>query len=363
MYAGNSFSKIRTYMDAESVTVVPTSNARTSEYIYYEAQRRNNTLIEEPASFFEQRTQNIVDCPCKYKFAVLRVETEGINIPMWTGGDKILQFAMVYEPDNINITRDVDIPIGLPLFNTNVVVGYINYSFQLAFNDMVAAYDTIHGPGSWVANTNLAQEPFGLKYDPVSELFSFYSPLQNETGLPDAIELIFGEEMYLLFSGNYYDPVFANVPANLGLQLMMFVLGYADTNVVNLNTVDYIQNQAVFSTDEIWHDVKQIVLVSDTITARPTQIGKNTQDGIVSAQNIILDFDVIINNTVTAGPATRVGLTPINYRWTDLTGDTPLRTLSFALYARKRNQELIPLTLLPGRSFSVLVLFAKTITN
>lgn len=360
---GNALRKVKTFIDEEAIRVIPTSNARLSEYVYYEAQRRNNTTEEVPATYLESRYQALLDCPCMYKMAVLRIETEGINIPMWIGGEKNLEVTMFFEPDNITTTRTVDIPVGIPIFNTSVVVDYINQALTLAYNDMVAAYDAIYGPGAWVANPNVAQSPFGLIYDPTTELFSYYSPLENERSLPNAIDLILNTEMYLLFSGNYFDPVYSTLPGNLNEHLMIFDAGYGNSNIVTIDGVEYVRNLATFSTDDLWHDVKQIVLVSDTLGCRPVQIGTNAQVGTPANQNIILDFDVVLNNSVLQGPASRVGLTPFNYRWTDLTGNQPLVTISFTLYARKRNQTLIPLTLLPGRSFSVLVLFAKTVTT
>ena len=327
-----------------------------TEHIRYEMQRYNNTAKDILAEYHQNRSQAVLDDPTQYKVWIERFEMEGVNIPLWTGVDKNLEFTIVYAPDAITIVEPIAIPATLPIYNTETVVDYINEAFVNAYNQLVVAYDAIHGAGAWVANGSVGHEPFGLDYDPVTELFTFYASIQNESSDPNRVDLYFNHELYVLFAGNYYDPVYL-VPNS---HLILFLNGYGDLNHVTLpDSITYIQNQASFSTDEIWHDIKQVVITSTSLGMRPIQIGTVGQDGNPAYNDVLLDFDVVINNTVTSGPATRIVYIPYNYRITDMAKSSPLNFLQFQVFARTRTQRLIPLTIPSMRSMSLLCVFFK----
>ena len=339
----------------EIVNTRSVSNAHTSVYNYYECQRINltdNTILCE---YEENRAAPIVDKPSDYKFAIQRIEASLIDIPMFNSDERTLEVTCTYPPDNLRATEVVLIPAGLNIYNINQVIPYLNDALAAGFLAIQGLYNAIYGPNAWSLNPLLATEPFGIVYDEVSDRLEIYSDVRNDFLLPTAMGLEFNDEMEELFKGNTYDVFDTN--------RVLFTRGYGDSDVVTLpDGRNYLANIASYSTSAMWYSIKQIVVISEKLTARMVQIGTPGLTGVPLARNIVLDFNYVPDNMGNA-PGSRLQYLSTQNRWTDLTGDTPIHSIDFKLYYRNRNERLIPITLRPGESFSILCLFAKTVTN
>jgi hypothetical protein len=338
----------------EVVNTRSVSNAHTSVYNYYECQRINLTNRVIECEYEENRAVAIIDKPSDYKFAIQRVEASMIDIPMFNSSERTLTVTNTYEPDNIVVTVPIILGVNVEIYNINQVIPAMGAALDSAFNGVKTAYDVIYGPGSWNADVNLPQEPFGVKYDEVEDRFTIYAPLLSSSFYPQGVRLSFSDDLVELFRGNTYDLTNPN--------RLFFYEGYREVNVVTIDGDQFISNLASYSTSAMWYSMKQIVITSEKLTSRTVTIGGPGLSGAAITRNIILDFNYIPDNQDNA-PGTRLNFLATKDRWTDLTGDSPLHSIDFRVYYRDRMEKLIPLTLRPGESFSILCLFAKTVTN
>lgn len=336
------------------VNVREVSNAHTSEYVYYECQGINLTDSVIECAYNENRVQPIVDKPSDYKFSVQRIEVSLVDVEMFNSDDRVLTVTNRYDPDNLTSTVVVNIGSNVDVYNIDQVIPEINDALQTAFDNIVTAYDAIYGPGSWAVNPNLAQEPFGVVYENDLDRLTIYGDVLNDNTSVDAVALVFNEEMEELFRGNAYSLTEE--------RRVLFFRDFGDLNVVTLLGTDYIANKASYSTTALWYSVKQIVVTSDKVGARLVNIGTPGETGKAVSKNIILDFNYIVDNGPNA-PGSRLQYLSNNNRWTDLVSDTPLHSMDFKLFYRNKDERLIPIKLRPGESFSILCLFAKTLTT
>ncbi len=340
---------------SEIVNTRSVSNAHTSVYSYYECQRINPTETTILCEYEENRAAPIIDKPSDYKFAIQRVEASLIDIPMFNSDDRTLEVTCTYPPDNLQATESVVIPTGLNIYNINQVLPYINTALEAAFLALQVLYNAIYGPGAWALNPLLSVEPFGIVYEESNDRLVIYSDVRNAFTLPTAMGLLFNADMEELFKGNTYD-IF-------NTRRVFFSRGYGDSDVVTLpDGLVYLANVSSYSTSAMWYSIKQIVVISEKLTSRMVQIGTPGLSGVALARNIVLDFNYVPDNMSNA-PGTRLQYLSTQNRWTDLTGDNPVHSIDFKLYYRNRNERLVPITLRPGESFSILCLFAKTLTN
>lgn len=340
---------------SEQINVRVLPNPHLSEYVYYECQKINLTQADEDCVYEENRRAPIVNKPSDYKFCIQRLEASLVDIPMFNQADKTLEVTMTYPPDNLSAPVTITIPSGLDIYNVNQVVSYINEALQTAFLNLQGLYNAIYGPGAWSSNPLLSVAPFGVRYIETEDRLVVYSDLRNAFGLPNASYLEFNSEMQELFRGNTY---FIN-PSNR----LLFNDGFGNSNRVLLpDGVLYLDNVASYSTSALWYSIKQIVVISNRLGARLVQVGTPGLAGNANTRSIILDFNYIPDNGPNS-PGTRLQYLAQNNRWTDMTTDTPLTSIDFQLYYRNKNERLIPVRLRPGESFSLLCLFAKTVTN
>lgn len=330
------------------------SNAHTSEYMYYECQKINLQSQVINCEYEENRVTPIVLKPSDYKFSVQRIEASLIDVPMFNSDDKLLEMTYVFPPDNLSTNAIVLLPSGLDVYNINQVIPYLNSASSTAFLALQGLYNAIYGPGAWAANPLLAVAPFGFRYEETTDRLVIYSDTRNADGLPNATYLDFNSELQELFRGNTY---MIN-PSNR----VMFDEGYQNVNLVTISSVTYIANVASYSTSAMWYSVKQVVVISNKLTARAVQIGTPGVAGTAATRNIVLDFNYVPDNAANA-PGTRLQYLSNNNRWTDLMGDNPISSIDFSLYYRNKDERLIPVKLRPGESFSILCVFAKTLTT
>ncbi|HNU61860.1 MAG TPA: hypothetical protein PKL04_06650 [Methanofastidiosum sp.] len=345
------------------VNVRNLSNAHLSEYIYYECQFLNTTSFDLPAVFEEVRKQPLVMKPSDYKFAVVRIESSLANSWMFRTDEIVLKVGNYYAPDNLLVIKTVNFGPGVEfIYNIDFALKALNDTLVDTFNDLKAAYNAIYGPGAWEANINLAQKPFGYSYDHASRLFVIYADPLNETGLANAVTLLSINNMNDFFAGNAYVG-FAPYSGEQTALEVFFDLGFGSSNLVTLNTGgDFIVNTASYDTTELWYSVKQIILGTNKLPVRLLEVGLTTEIGNPVKRAIITDFNYTLNNT-TNSPGSRLQYIADNYRWIDLTGDNPLTQIQFELFYRNKDESLTKVLLKPDDSFSILCLFAKTVTN
>lgn len=338
----------------EIVDVRNVSNAHTSEYIYYECQRINNTPFTIDCTYEENRSTAIINKPSDYKFSIQRIEASLVDVPMFNSDERVLTVTNTFAPEGIIVTEQVVLGTSVDIFNINQVIPLINSALELAYSGVITAYDAIYGPGAWGANPLLEQNPFGVRYDELTDRLTIYAGLLNTNNRPLAVGLIFNDEMVELFRGNTYSLAVPN--------RLLFNDGFEDVNQIMMPSGVFVENIASYTTSAMWYSIKQVVVISERLGARVVNIGTPGVSGTPFTRSIVLDFNYVVDNLLNA-PGTRLQYLSNNNRWTDLTKDNAIHSIDFSLYYRTRNERLVPIRLRPGESFSILCVFAKTLTT
>lgn len=339
---------------SEVIEVRNVSNAHTSEYVYYECQKINNSTRVIDCTYEENRLTPIILKPSDYKFAIQRIEASLIDVPMFNSDDRILRITLRYDPEGIVVNELVVIGSTVDVYSINQVIPLINAALATAYSGIITAYDAIYGPGSWAANPLLGQNRFGVNYNELADRLIVYADSRNANSSPLAVALVFNDDLVELFRGNTYTLSEQN--------RLLFDVGFGGTNEIVIDGDDYIENVASYTTSAMWYSIKQVVVISERLGCRLVSIGTPGVSGPSITRSIILDFNYVVDNALNA-PGTRLQYLSNNNRWTDLTKDNPIHSVDFSLYYRTRSERLIPVKLRPGESFSILCVFAKTLTN
>lgn len=354
----------------EHDVVVPLPNTLETEYVYYEAVFINNTENIVNATIDDSKSIPILDKLSDYKMAVFRFDVGAATTPMFIvrGNKPVCSVALTYEPDNLISIKTVfpTLPT-LEIFNVGKFLdnidGGLNETIALAFNDIKAQYDAIHGAGSWAANINLAQSPPGIIYDASNKLFSLVSPDKNVDTSVDAVSLYLSYDIVPLFLGLYISsvPQIAALPRDA-----WYRYGVVPTfRNGNLSGGYYTMTQE-FSSTAKWYTVNKIVITSPGLGTRKTFVGFLTADdsGFTNNKQLetVMDISVNLSNDNENNPSTNITYIPQNLRWIDCLGTKALDRIILSLGFLDEVGNLYPAQVIPGSSFSVTLVFAKKIS-
>jgi hypothetical protein len=351
-------------------------NTRNTDFIYYECVSYNSSMTAyTPAKYSNSRLQPIVPKLSDYKFAVVRLESNVQDVPLFFNTDLDLTFSLIYPPDNIVITSTLFNGQDIPIFNYSQVIDEFNADLASAWTALIAAYQVIHGAGSWVSNGKPQNVP-GVTFNPSTDFFTFYMDAVSYYDFPlsgnaNQVLLALSPTFSFLFAGNYTLPISQVYPALSATNddVLIFNPGFANTNEESFSTGGagftgpYITNISQYSSDANWYQIQQILLISDSLSCRKEYVGNsNTSSSGSQVRGVIVDFNIRVDNTNAFNPTTRFVYIPLaDYRYVDLFGDTPLYTLDFGLYYSTKTQSIRPVMIPPQQSFNVKILFTKRI--
>lgn len=347
-------------------------NVRLSDFIYYECQINNpeGSTLSLPAVYDEQRQQAVVNKASDYKFAVIRLETNLSNIPMFFVGLETgypLEFQLVYNgavgPITINKTLFDTVIAPKEIFTNQIVLQEYNDKLVEAWDDLIAAYNTIVGPLAWQLDVNKPQSYPGVEYNTSTKLYSLLMDQKAQTtNVNNAVDWMANDNLFRLFAG-----MNANKVSDIGYRFIyVFNSGFANANVYTYPSPPtgyagpYLKMTAVWSSDPLWYSVSQVVVTSDAIGCRKTYIGNPNQKGINILRNVIADFTITMDNTNSDSPATRYRyIPPGEYRWTDMFSDDPLNRIEFKVYYLFKSGRLYPVLVQSNDSLTMKFVFAR----
>ena len=387
----------------------------TSEFIYYELFRYNNTFNSDalsgglfgnqgsdvPATFLESRTQPILDKPSDYKFAVSNFSIPSDIIPMFrfnnTNPDSRYTVSMFVDFNNsdpndlLYFSSYINIDVEY-IYNINTFITALNSCILKVFNGLVALYNSkvVSPQLTWQEQSAyLPQSPVFLKYEASTGLINAYGPIQMSTNDPNGVGyfenfLVFSDNLANLFLGLYFaNATFINDNAiynRSNYKTLIFEQKPENSNVIvfsnpGASDTQYIVNEQLYSSIENWYHYKKLVITSNTLGVRKQAVGfqkdiysstqNSTQNGSVNnnvTKSIIADYDIVIDYTASSNPATRLVYSANQYRWIDIFDDRPLFQIDCQLYLINNINEFIPLNLTSGDAFSVKFVFAKSPT-
>ena len=237
--------------------------------------------------------------------------------------------------------------------------GGFNDTLAAAFADMMAAYDVIHGPGSWAANILLPQVPPFVILNEASGLMSFYAD-SRMSGQTNSVLLLLPGDFGSLFAGIDFN--IGNItfpPGNPNGLVVPFIINGLGSNVTTVGGIDYVSNTQEFNSSHSWREIDRILILSNTLTNRFQDISVTT-NSINLSFPVIADFVLDTSNVAGRTPSDNViSNSQGGLRWIDLLGHDSLQTIDIRLATLSNTGLIQDLFLGPSQTFGLTLIFAK----
>lgn len=354
--------------DPIPVIAVPNTSVPNTEFVYYTGNYTNTSSSNALAEYRDTRTDPIVSRASDYKLAVVKFNIRTDLIPMFTYEKKSFIVYMYYSPDNILITQQVQPTVGVVYSQEeflNQLPGGLNDSLSSAFYAVIAAYETIHGAGTWTSDPLRPQFPPGMQFDPVSGLFSMLVDERSISGATHEIQTFMSQDLGRLFTGLSVTPFFSSPSLPNGTQKFLFWYNFSRTNIIPVPSgggINYVTNTGVYNSTGLWYEISRIIITSNSLACRRNFIGAGSGSQSDVQLPILTDFTFITDNGPQNNPTTWYEYQPSGpYRWVDIFGDGPVNRIDLQFYYATSDGTIKPLYVQPGDSFSFTLLFAKVV--
>jgi hypothetical protein len=312
------------------------------ERLYYDLSFRNDTGQPAPISFYENRASPYLEVPGDWKLAVVRFFVNTDLIPLFTFQDNTYSVTLGYGADSYRSylafpPRTLS-PSDRAIRTFNQFVLSVNAALQASFTALKTAH-----PG--VASTL----PPKVVFDVDASLFRFDIPI---TYVADSISVWMNPALEGILS--QYDVFTASTDPALASGRNYQVLQY-DEGLGTSPSGYYRMNQSTVSLDD-WYSARSLLFQS-SLPVKPTMItGPNNAN-----QQLLTDFDFPIASI--GGSGDPFGFTQFavtgQYRYIDLMGTAPLRTIDLTISWQDKAGTITPLLIPPGAVATVKILFEK----
>lgn len=337
-------------------TFTPLPNIHDTEFIYLEVSFRNQTNINAPAVYSQNRTDSVVDRGSDYKLAVVKLSINLDLIPMFVLSQKNLSVTLAYPATGDTFTQNLfgSLPVNTPFYNVNSVLNEpegLNASLATALTGLIATVG-----GGYAGTTN---PPF-FSYDASTDKFTLYVPDPGyASNDPNRVEIFLSNDLARLFEG-LLEPL---IPSNLLPANNTQFIVYANNgiNAITLGGVNYLFNTQQYSSSELWYDIRKILLLSKGFDTRKSYISTTTSNNRNISQPVLTDFTVTHNNTDQAPSTVLIYFPQGAYRWIDITTDDAISDLTFEFFYQTRSGDILPVLLSPGDSFDITLVFARVV--
>jgi hypothetical protein len=321
-----------------------TTPSITDERLYYDLTFRNTTGQPAPVNFYENRAAPFLEVPGDWKLAVVRFFVNTDLIPLFTFVDNAYSVTLGYGADSYRsyLTFPARTPTAgdrsIRTFNQFVIA--VNTALQASFLALKTAHPAI-------ASTL----PPKVVFDVDAGLFRFDIPL---TYTADVVSVWMNPELENILS--QYDVYIASTDPALASGRNYQILQY-DEGLGTSPTGYNRMNQSTVSLDD-WYSARSLLFQS-TLPVKPTMItGQNNAN-----QALLTDFDFPI--AAIGGNGDPFGVTQFSvngqYRYIDLMGTAPLRTIDLNILWQDKAGTIVPLLIPPGAICTVKILFAKRV--
>jgi hypothetical protein len=380
---------------------------------YFET--RSSAIIENPSEWHLAVIRFIISgasipilVPRIQPFPNVDVNKTIYSITMSYGGSNVQQF-ITYVPAN-------NYPPPTPFTSTSprqpITFYYYIYSYQ-DFIDMInTTFESVFTALKVLQPAAPPTKAPYMVFDSVTGLISIIAPLEYDpdyVGAP-TIEVFFNGQLFTLFesfmriflgfnealgkdfqlvfknNGNnlttyttplslpylQWDPTVAYAIGDVVSYLGYYYISLAGPNMGNVpstsianwklnNDLNAYEMKQEFKTLFFWNTMKKIVFISNTIPIKQEYLPGSTNVGFNTTVSdnskfILTDFEPLQDNPIRSylqffvtGP----------YRLMDLISTTPLKTFDVQIYWQDDDQNLYPLDIVPGNSFSIKFLFQK----
>jgi len=359
------------YLDINMINDDRTGTAPTP-YLYFN-ENRNNPILASARDYYLSVVR------FNLQTASLPIFLPQVDLTQTNPNVLIYKICLVYDgiespvnlvwiPQDFNAT-----PPSLPLDNADINSSYYNcYSYQhfifaivnkgftTAFNNLVSLCAT----AGKTLPSNYA--PF-FEWDiPTLKAILDTDVLGYDQNLAKPIEIYFNTPLYTLFSS--FDAIYYGTNVTNGKNYKINILNMDGGNIYTLNSVNYLQQYQEYQTGALWNPVQSIVFTSSLLPVVSTQVcvpkiyNNNSSyfNGLSNSNfsNMVTDFTVGLTNG--SEYKSVVSYTPTaQYRYIDLTSNSPLQNIDISVYWKDNYNTLHPLTLQAQCSCNIKILFRK----
>lgn len=343
--------------------------------------------------FNEVRNNPILMNASEYYLSVVRFDMKTGSLPIFipqvdlsqTDPDKLIyQICLVYDglesmvnlewiPQDQNAKAPPE-PFGVGDINSSY---YNCYSFQHfvlkimnnAFASALANLQTLAtGAGKVLPSTN----PVICEWDiNTFKLILDCDVLGYDPNLAKPIQIFFNSPLYSLFSS--LDSVYYGTNVTNGKNNLIKVINMNGGNVYTLGGVNYLQVYQEWSTlPTIANPVQSIVFATSLFPVVSSQVAVpkvfndlgNFFAGLNNANfaNMITDFEIEVLAGSLYKPLVHY-VPPGQYRYIDMTSDTPLQNIDIAVFWKDNYNVLHPFTLQSQNSCNIKIMFERKVKN
>lgn len=363
------------------------------DHIYLDINMINDDrtgLSPTPYLYFnESRNNPILKSARDYMLSVVRFNLETASLPIFLPQVDITQSnpnRLIYQ---VCLTYDgIESPVNLvwipqdnnskppndPLDNADINSSYYNcYSYQhFIFNivnkALLDSFTNLQALCATAGKVLPSSNPPFLEWDiPNLKAILDTDILGFDPNLAKPIEIYFNSPLYTLFSS--FDAIYyGNTNITNGKNYKINILNMNGGNIYTLNSINYLQQYQEYQTAPLWNPIQSIVFTTSLLPVYSTQvcvpkIYNNNSPYFTSLSNsnfsnMITDFTVGLTTGSEYKPTISYNPTA-QYRYIDLTSNTPLSNIDISVYWKDNYGTLHPLTLQSQCSCNIKILFRK----
>ncbi len=339
--------------------------------IYYNTAFTNSSSDARPALIRETRNAAIIDEPAKWQASIVRFDASTNSIPIAvinqvgsppgaaTDCYITLNYLGVDYTQNVLLTKS-------QTTDFNFIFSYQHWLDDIN-NALATAFALLPGPPA-------GQSAPQFILDPATSLIKLYissaylltaiNPINISVNAP-LFKYLRGFQAffngYNTFSRKDYDLIIN--PVN---SLVLPAAGSRSNypaSIASANYTNYVEQETVNLGS--WNPVRSLVITSELLPSRPEFVQSDIKSAL--QYNLAGSYQAILTDFVqdqTDAPAQRgvtVYLPTAEYRMMDLFGDNALYSIDFQLSWTDYNGNIYPVTLAPGETFGVKLLFRRRI--
>jgi hypothetical protein len=321
------------------------------------------------AAISETRTTPILVTPNKYKMAIVRFSVPTTSLPI---------FNFKSNPDNTPNNTFYSVTL---TYGSQVSLAYVNYLTEEYLNIKTQPPNPVYSFNNFILMVNTAlvtaftgltgipgtaQPPYftytastGLLSLYCSQEFIDFYPFTN-TGI---IHLYMNIELFSYFDGFNVNFLGVNSVNGLDVKFVITKTGNNDqqrlnnptTNIYPIISTGYVMT-CEFDNVSFWATLRQLIFQSSTLPVVPEFYQSNKPSGAGSVtQSILTDFEPIIQRSIDSRAYQQYQAQL--YRYIDLVGTDPLKSIDFNINWSDANGNVYPLYLAPFQTMSIKILF------
>jgi len=371
--------------------------------VYYDIVMQNATSTLKPATFLEERNQDIISKASDYQMSIVRFAIPGYTIPITVVETLGIDVSTLAYSVSLSRVGDVSgtlyqqqtylqwVPesnIPTPgdfvdstspysfqyysLYNYQAFVNIVNTAFATCFT-LLAAQPLVGGDSA----INSTSAPY-IVYNPVTKLMTLVAQQTYVNSVVAPISIYMNQKLFFFFN-SFNNTLIQNPTVSGGDVLIDFRYtyenqpttlqnAYTTPNVANTNPTANTPVYAITQDYAVlynWNSLKSIVFTTGLLPTRKEYTPSvDLTTGILNntgAQNFLPIVTDFVPNTVdgTENRSTIIYNPSAEYRMVDLTSNEPIRKIQLSLYWQDARLRLYPINIGAFDLVTVKMLFRR----